>query len=258
MQWLRQWLAHPLTRGLDLDDPQTTQLRRIIIKEKTILRECYSEWYREIKLALPDGRKPILELGSGAGFLRECISNLITSDIFLFDGIEIVLDGRFLPFRAESLRSIVMTNVFHHIPDARKFLREAARCIQPGGTLILLEPWITPWSKFVYTKFHHEPINIKAEKWEFPSSGPLSGANEALPWIIFQRDRSIFEQEFPQWQIETIHLTMPFLYLVSGGVSMRNIIPVCFLKPFQILEKLLSPWKNKNAMFALILLRRII
>jgi SAM-dependent methyltransferase len=258
MMWLRQWLAHPLTRGLDLDDPQTTHLRRCIIMEKPLLREVYKEWYTAITQALPNGDGAVLELGSGAGFLSDHIPDLITSDIFRCDGIRVVLDGHFLPFPQGSLRSIVMTDVLHHLPSVRQFFSDAARCVQTGGALIMIEPWATSWSKLIYTRFHHEPFRPDAAEWEFPSSGPLSGANDALPWIIFERDRTVFEQEFPQWRIETINLTMPFLYLASGGVSMRNIMPDSFLGAIRFLEKVLMPWDNKFAMFAFIFLRRSI
>jgi hypothetical protein len=33
----RKWLAHPLTRDLDLDDPRMTIARRKILKEKRFL-----------------------------------------------------------------------------------------------------------------------------------------------------------------------------------------------------------------------------
>jgi hypothetical protein len=34
---LKKWLSHPLTRGLDIDNPQTTELRRQIIRSKPFL-----------------------------------------------------------------------------------------------------------------------------------------------------------------------------------------------------------------------------
>jgi 2-polyprenyl-3-methyl-5-hydroxy-6-metoxy-1,4-benzoquinol methylase len=49
----------------------------------------------------------------------------------------------------ESLRGIVMTNVLHHIPDARAFLKEAARCLHPGGVIAMIEPWVSPWSRLI-------------------------------------------------------------------------------------------------------------
>ena len=50
---LKTWLAHPLTRGLDIDDPRTTHLRQQIIQEKSFLRQIYQEWYQAIVAALP-------------------------------------------------------------------------------------------------------------------------------------------------------------------------------------------------------------
>ena len=82
-----KWLAHPLTFGLDIDDTKTTLLRRRIIREKKFLERIYKEWYAGIVAALPEGPGPILELGSGAGFLKEFIPKLITSEIFHLPGI---------------------------------------------------------------------------------------------------------------------------------------------------------------------------
>ena len=72
------WLAHPLTRGLDLDDPRTTALRLQILKEKRFLRKLYLEWYGDIAATLPTGAGGVLELGSGAGFLRDVVGDLRT------------------------------------------------------------------------------------------------------------------------------------------------------------------------------------
>ena len=47
------WLAHPLTRGLSVDDPRTTLRRRQIIVEKRFLRALYDEWYSLILVRLP-------------------------------------------------------------------------------------------------------------------------------------------------------------------------------------------------------------
>ena len=79
-------LAHPLTRGMDIDDPRTTQLRLRIVRSKRFLRKIYEEWYRDIVAALPPCDGQVLELGSGAGFLSEFIPGLITSEIFKTPG----------------------------------------------------------------------------------------------------------------------------------------------------------------------------
>jgi hypothetical protein len=50
---------------------------------------------------------------------------------------------------------------------------------------------------------------------------------------------------------------MPFLYLASGGISTRGIIPGYFYQPLRLIEKILSPFIDKSAMIAFILIRRI-
>lgn len=254
---LKTWLAHPYTNGLDVDDPRTTQLRRKIIDNKPFLRRVYLEWYDAIRAAVPAGTAPALELGSGAGFLSELLPNMITSDLFVCSGLSAVLDGQQLPFVDRSLRAIVMSNVLHHIPDARRFFAEAARCVHPGGVVVMVEPWVTPWSQLIYTRLHHEPFQADASQWEFASNGPLSDANGALPWIVFARDRLQFEREFPAWRISQVRMFMPFRYLLSGGVSMRSLMPNWTFELWSGLERRLDPQMDRWAMFAQIVLTRV-
>jgi SAM-dependent methyltransferase len=251
---LRAWLAHPLTRGYDLDDPETTWLRRRIIKEKVFLRRIYEEWYQSIAAELPGGSEPVLELGSGAGFMSEFVPGLITSELLPCPHVSAVLNAMSLPFADNSLRAIVMTDVMHHIPDARRFFEEATRCVRSGGAIVMIEPWVTAWSRFVYTRFHHEPFEPKVTQWSFPSSGPLSSANGALPWILFARDREPFQREFPQWEIKYIKPMMPFRYLISGGFSLRSLMWGPTFGGWRLLEKLLSPGMDFWGMFARIVL----
>ena len=256
MSGLKQWLAHPLTCGLDIDDPQTTHLRRRIIREKSFLRQIYQEWYCMIAASLPAGDGAVVELGSGAGFLRDFVPDLITTELFPCGNVDLVLDGTALPFAAASVRGLVMTDVLHHVPAPRRLFAEAARCVRPEGVLVCIEPWVTPWSQLVYTHLHHEPFRPDAAEWGFPPRGPLSGANGALPWIMFARDRAQFEREFPEWHIDVIERMMPFRYLVSGGVSLRSLMPGCTFGLWRGVVKLLQPWMDRVAMFARIVLRR--
>lgn len=256
MSRLRTWLAHPLTVGLDIDSPETTALRRRIIQENRFLRRIYESWYGKIAAALPSVSGAVLELGSGAGFLREFVPDVITSELFPTPGVSAALDAHCLPFPDAALRAIVMTNVLHHLPQPRTFFSEAARCIHPGGVLLLIEPWVTAWSRLIYTRLHHEPFAPEMQTWEFPSSGPLSGANGALPYIIFARDRTQFEREFPMWRIEQVEPIMSFAYLVSGGVSMRPLMPGWAFPLWRMFEQL--PLIRKQGMFAWVVVRRVV
>jgi SAM-dependent methyltransferase len=254
---LRRYLAHPLTRDLPIDSPQTTELRREIIRTKPFLRHIYKDWCDAITSGIPDIPGQVLELGSGAGVLADYIPGLITSEVFACTGIRMVADGRSLPLASSSLRAIVLIDVLHHIPEVRGFFREAVRCLAPGGAVVMIEPWVSRWSTFIYTHFHHEPFETGARDWSFPEQGPLSGANGALPWIVFERDRARFEREFPELRIERIEPLMPFRYLVSGGVSMRSLMPGIATPAWRVLEQSLSPWMRQWAMFASIILRRL-
>ena len=105
-------------------------------------------------------------------------------------------------------------------------------------------------------RLHHEPFVASAKGWSFASGGPLSGANGALPWIVFERDRSIFENEFPEFEIERVDPFLPLRYLLSGGVGMRSLMPGFTHSFWAKVERLLSPFKSQLGMFALVVLRR--
>lgn len=250
LRTLKKILAHPLTRDLNLDDPRTTALRQRIIRENRFLEKLYVEWYESIVRSLPDTVGPIVELGAGAGFMKEYIPELIASDKLIVPEISISLDARQLPFDKNRLKAIVMIDVLHHLSRPRIFFSEVARCLRTGGTVIMIEPWVTLWSKLVYGKLHHEPFDPHVSDWGFPERGPLSGANSAMPWIIFGRDIQIFGKEFPQLKVNSIKLLTPFRYLLSGGVSFRPLIPSWSFDIVRRFENVLKPWFPHLAMFA--------
>jgi SAM-dependent methyltransferase len=230
---LGKLLAHPLTRGLSVDDPRTTELRHQIIQEKPFLKSIYSEWY-QILLDHLKNSNDVLELGSGAGFIKILDSRIITSEIMAVNNIDLVADATKLPLLDSSLDAIIMTDVLHHIPYPGSFFTEAQRVLRKGGKILMIEPWPTRWSEFIYTNLHSEPFDIKGD-WTIPATGPLSGANGALPWILFERDRKKFEVEFPECRIRKVELMMPFSYLLSGGVSIRFSMPGFLYKAIRTL-----------------------
>ena len=252
---IREWLSYPSARSLNVDDPQTTNQRRQIIKEKQFLHKIYLEWYRWVAAELPQDDGTYLEIGSGAGFLAEFIPEVLTSDVLDCKGIHARLSAFQLPFQNESLSGIILIDALHHLPQVEDFFHEAIRTLRPGGVILMIEPWVSPWSRFIYTKFHHEPFVPESPEWKFPAGGPLSAANGALPWMIFERDRSRFEKQFPQLKIALIEPMMPFRYLLSGGFSMRSLMPGFTFGFWRFAEAALQP--GRWAMFARIKLTKI-
>ena len=105
-------------------------------------------------------------------------------------------------------------------------------------------------------RLHHEPFEPDAESWTIPERGPLSGANGALPWMLFERDRERFEAECPAWEIASIRLDLPVSYLLSGGVSMRSLMPGWSFGFWRGLEDRFERWMRTLGTFATIVLVR--
>ena len=252
-KFILKYLQHPLTRFLNIDDPKTTEIRSTIIQKNSFLKKIYCEWYSLIIGHLPDQKGNVLELGSGGGFLKKIIPHIITSDVFQLIDVDFVISADKLPFANDCLSAIVMTNVFHHMPDVKSFFREASRTIQTNGRIVMVEPWNTHWASFIYKKLHSEPFEENAKTWNLQfKDGPLSAANGALPWIVFQRDRAKFLKEFPEWSIQTIKPLMPVTYLLSGGVSYRSIFPGFIYPLIRWIES--HVFNEAGSMFAVIVL----
>jgi SAM-dependent methyltransferase len=250
--WLSKLLVNPAIGGLAIENLYESSIWGELIRSKPFLKSIYTEWYIWLANVLPDRSGKILELGSNGGFLHEFIPGLIRSDLKCHPGTHLQANGMQLPFNVAALNAIVMTNVLHHIEDPSRFFTEAALAIKPGGVLAMVEPWANPWATLIYRNFHHEPFEPKRHDWCSPPFGH-GHANGATPWIIFKRDRAIFEKRFPEWQISYIRPSMPITYLLSGGVSMRNLVPSASYGLLRRLERLCE---KQTGMFAFILLVR--
>ena len=258
MSALRSLLALPELRDwkYDLNAPETTVLHGEIIRRKPFLRKLYVEWYTAMKKkakGVPAGLS--VEIGSGAGFIKEIIPNVITTDVLALPTVDRVLSAERLPFDDKSVSTIFGVDVFHHIPNVESFLREADRCLVRGGRIILHEPANSWWGRFIYQNFHHEPFEPNGG-WTFATDGPLSVANGALPWIVFERDKKIFAEKFPSFHVVSIEHHTPVRYLLSGGVSMRALTPGWSFVFWKIVELMLSPLSPMFSMFQTIVVEK--
>jgi SAM-dependent methyltransferase len=225
-----------------LDSPDRIAELRSVIQSKGFLRRFYREVYLKYRAAVQRAPKDglIIELGSGASFIKEFIPDAVTSDLIPYPGIDQVLDATKLPFANESVRAILMMNVFHHIPDVEAFLREADRCLMPGGRLFIMDQNVGWLSRIMLGKLHHEPFCPDAQEWSFNTSGPLSGANGALAWIVFQRDRKQFNSMFPKLKLVQFRPHTPFRYWLAGGLKSWSLVPGWSFAFVTVVEKILS------------------
>jgi SAM-dependent methyltransferase len=256
---LRAVLGHPLARGIDdLDSPEATAVHARLIREKGLLRRLYASYYAAFEAAI-DRAPPggiVLEIGSGGGFYREMRPGLVSLDLRAGADVDVRASALSLPFRDGSVRAVVMLNVLHHLPDPRRFFRECARVLAPGGRVCMVEPTVTWLSRRLVRPLHHEPWE-EAAPWELPAGGPMSAANMAMPWAIFVRDRPVYEGEFRDLQVDRLRPHTVLLYLLSGGVSMRSLVPGFLFAPLVWIERALGPLgRSLASMMTIELVRR--
>jgi len=245
-----EWLKLPETRYIkDLDDPATTLLHAEIVQKKKFLKKLYIDFYKEFGKGTPEPEKKVLvELGSGGGFIKEIIEGVITSDILELPNIDKVFSALNMPFEDSSVDAFFMFDVLHHIAEPGGFFKEAIRCLKPAGKIVMIEPANTLWARFIYKNFHHELFDPQAQ-WGLEESGPVSHGNGAMPWIIFSRDRGIFEKEFPHLRIVRMRNHTPLRYLLSGGLTLRQLLPSFTYPIIKAIEYILSPLNNLVGMF---------
>ncbi len=246
-----RFLQLPYMIGIkDLDHPKTTIIRRKIIEENVFLKNLYADFYATFKnslTGLPKKRK-LVEIGSGGGFIKKIIPDVITSDVIKLPEVDRHFSATKMPFKKGSIDRFFMLNVIHHISNQRLFFKEIDRSLKNKGKLIAIEPANTLWGRFIYKNFHYEDFDPRGD-WALKSQKALSSANGALPWIIFIRDRKRFEMLFPHLKIRKIISHTPMRYLVSGGMSYRQLLPSWTYKIVKNLEELASPLSKFIGMF---------
>ena len=207
-----------------LDESLVSKLKKDkeTIKSKIGLRHFYSSNYTFLKNEIEDinGSKGlIIELGSGAGHIKDFIPDAITTDVFEHPFADKVIDGTCLPFEDESLKAIYLMDVFHHIPDVELFLHEANRCLIPRGKVLIVDQHVGWISKWILKYAHNEHFDKDTKEWSFSSDNPLYSANGALAWIVFQRDIEAYNKKFPGLKLKNYRPVFPFLYWASGGLK---------------------------------------
>lgn len=214
---------------------------KIIWEKKPILRELYTRWYSEMAAQLAPGS--ILELGGGSGNFKEFAPNVVSTDIVPLPWIDVVADAQDLPFEDRSFDNFVLFDVLHHIENPCLFFDEALRVLRPKGRIIMMEPYISPLSWWVYNFLHPEPVNFKQDPLALvpPSSNrqPFD-ANQAFATILFERRLADFKRKYPQLKLRHYRRLSFFAYPLSGGFDKPSLLPLMLLKYLLALEDFLS------------------
>lgn len=243
----------------DLNNLETTLFHGKLIQQKIFLKNIYIDFYKRIldSLCFKNKKGFLIEIGSGGGFIKEIIPKVKTSDLMKIPSVDLQFSALKIPFKKNSVNAFLMIDVLHHISDTSKFFEEVNRCLKKGGQLIMIEPANTLLGGLILKYFHHEPFLPQSKQWRFNSSGPLSGANSALPWIIFFRDKGKFQKKYENFRIIKLEAHTPFSYIISGGLTFPSFLPGFTYPLIRSIEFLLTPLNKYLGMFYTISLKKI-
>jgi SAM-dependent methyltransferase len=246
------------------DRTETLRNRARLAKNRNLLfwyAQLYRDQFRNLRNV---AQLAILEIGSGVSPLTNFYPNVRTSDVLDLDYLDYVLDchhlDEFAAIPDHTLDVITLTNVLHHLKSPIEFLTKAKKKLKPAGLVIATEPYFSTLSTLIYKHLHHEPVDFSIEKPELAEvRGPLSSANEALPWLIFTRPA--WRQEIERhYDLEEGCPFRPFTalsYFATGGISHRIPIPLWIYRACFALDLRLSClFPRTVAAFFTITLRR--
>lgn len=198
---------------------------REIWASKSVLREVYGHLYRRIAAVCQPGLT--IEVGGGSGNFKQFAPDVLSFDIVQEPWLDFVADAQALPLRSSSVANIVMLDVLHHIEYPIRFLRDAARVLQPGGRVIFVEPGITPFSGIVYRALHEEPVDMTAdplaEGQPNAHKDPYVG-NQAIPTLLIDRHVARLGKLEPSLELKLVRRLSLFAYPLSGGFKQWSLI----------------------------------
>ena len=241
----RKLLFEPAIAEVDLDSVDRIIIHREILARKRMIREVMFEIYsRQHELdrqyfGAVTGRR--VEIGAGSSLMKTLFPDVESTDVVSCPGLDRALDAMNMPYDDQSVRAIFGINCFHHFNDPYKFLRELVRVCRPGGGAVLVEPYYGPVAalicKYLYAT---EGFDKKAPAVR-PPGRPMSGANQALSYIVFIRDQAKLAELVPE--VELVHmepLSNYIRYFASGGITFRQLLPDAAIPLLKSAEAALS------------------
>lgn len=260
---IREKITDPRMKNVDINSGDRIAIHREILFSKKLMTDVFKEFYKicmelDKKYFRGDGLR--VEIGSGSGLFKKYYPDIIATDIVPSPCIDKVVNAQNMDYENSSIHAIYGINCFHHFPQPEKFFKELCRALKPGGGCILIDPYYGPFSSLVHTYIHaQEHFNKEQEGWDsnMDKTGTMSGANQALSYIVFIRDRELFLRKFPSLEIVKILPLNNYLrYLLSGGLNFKQLIPDFFSPVIKSLEWILSPFSKKLALHYVIVLRK--
>lgn len=261
MNWLADFLKEPSIKDVDMDGRDRLHVHAQMLAQKPMLKTVFTEFHHLFDLLdnrFLSGNGLRIEIGAGVAPIRDSYPDVLATDIVPGPGLDRLLDAENMDFPDNSVRVFFGQNCFHHFPHPVRFFEELERVVVPGGGAILLEPYHGLLASFLFRRmFRTEGYDKNFPSWETPTVGPMGGANQALSYIVFQRDRGGFERRFPHLSIVHQERCRNYLsYLCSGGLNFRQLLPNWAASLLPLIQVLLSPFNRWLALHHIVVIRK--
>lgn len=138
--------------------------------------------YKFLKSLVKDAK--ILNIGSGSS--KRLTKNTYNLDIDIFDNIDVVANGRKLPFKDNCFDAVIILCVLEHVARPLDIVNEIYRVLKRNGKVYSSIPFVfafhgSPHDFNRFTKQGHDSLFSKFKKID---SGVLCGANVAISQIL--------------------------------------------------------------------------
>ncbi len=126
-----------------------------------------------------DRESLILDIGSGP---QRVDDDIISLDIFPFQGVDIAADATNLPFKDSSIDGLINESILEHVEKPQKVTAEMMRVVKPGGYIYTSVPFIHPFhaSPDDYNRWTTSGLRALFKDMDEVEMGVRSG-----PWSAF-------------------------------------------------------------------------
>lgn len=129
--------------------------------------------------------KRILNIGSSSA---KTYKNIINLDIGPYSGVDVVADGKKLPFKENSFDIVLIEMVLEHVDEPEKVISEASRVLKRGGKLYISIPFVFAFhgSPNDFNRMTLEGLKRRIENngLRVKESGVLSGPSSTLSQVL--------------------------------------------------------------------------